>query len=77
MIMLTRYLERTFNPMRFTGISLFIFEFLSTSFHGEQYRSPFTLRNIDFHFIPNSMEYDRDDRFSVDFKPNWIPFGSK
>ena len=75
--MFARSLERIFNPMRYIGIISFIFYFLLDSFHGEKYRSPFTLRNIYFPFLSNSMEYDRGDRFSVDMETNLIPFGSK
>ena len=36
----------------------------------------FALRNIDFHFLSNLMEYDRCDSSPIDFEPNEIPLGS-
>ena len=36
-----------------------------------------TLKKLAFHFLSNSMEFDRGDSFPFDFEPNGIPFGSK
>ena len=37
----------------------------------------YTLRKLDFYFLPNWMEYDRGDSFLSDFEPNGFPFCSK